>query len=392
MTLARKAKLNKRLEQQLQTLKSLSLQFVSFLIEEGFRGQTLDKIVTSFTRHQAKVISSLLGSAGLAGGAWAAVSLWTGSLGLWSGLAYGLGFLTMPVWVPVAGGVAGLTAAGGAVYGVLNLVKSRNKGRKVQSIIGFSKVLIGKDVFSDQDDRLMRRFLQDQKVKDTEIENLLRTTPETARDLALKYLSEQERYEIARYIFPLVYAEDGVISAPERRRFARICSQLQLEEGTSTNISQAYRQRLDRQWTYLQNIVRQLNFFADALVFDGQEMELLREQLEQLAQFDPRRSAPQKRRKTVDLLGKGDGHCVPLSAEDVLIEAAAMGAYALAQTAVQDSNRRTQLETAFEAFVNAQEDLSAAYKKTLIASRKKVDKLYQTTRAQVLAAGQKKKK
>ena len=120
-------------------------------------------------------------------------------------------------------------------------------------------------------------------------------------------------------------------------------------------------------------------------------MELLREQLEQLAQFDPRRSAPQKRRKTVDLLGKGDGHCVPLSADDVLIEAAAMGAYALAQTAVQDSNRRTQLETAFEAFVNAQEDLSAAYKKTLIASRKKVDKLYQTTRAQVLAAGQKKK-
>ena len=165
MTLARKAKLNKRLEQQLQTLKSLSLQFVSFLIEEGFRGQTLDKIVTSFTRHQAKVISSLLGSAGLAGGAWAAVSLWTGSLGLWSGLAYGLGFLTMPVWVPVAGGVAGLTAAGGAVYGVLNLVKSRNKGRKVQSIIGFSKVLIGKDVFEDQDDRLMRRFLKDQKVR-----------------------------------------------------------------------------------------------------------------------------------------------------------------------------------------------------------------------------------
>ena len=260
MTLARKAQLNKRLEQQLQTLKSLSVQFVSYLIEEGFKGQTLDKIVTSFTRHQAKIISGLLGSAGLAGGAWAAVSLWTGSLGLWGGLAYTLGFMTMPVWVPVAGGVAGLTAAGGAVYGVLNLVKSRNKGRKVQSIIGFSKVLIGKDVFEDQDDRLMRRFLKDQKVKDTEIESLLRTTPETARELALKYLSDQERHEIARYIFPLVYAGDGVISTTERRRFARICSQLQLEEGTSTTISQAYRQRLDQQWTYLQNLVRQLNF------------------------------------------------------------------------------------------------------------------------------------
>ena len=94
----------------------------------------------------------------------------------------------------------------------------------------------------------------------------------------------------------------------------------------------------------------------------------------------------------MDLLGNGDGHFIPLSAEDVLIEAAAMGAYALAQTAVQNSNRRTQLETAFDAFINAQEDISAAYKKTLIASRKKVDKLYQATREQVLAAGKKKKK
>ena len=176
-----------------------------------------------------------------------------------------------------------------------------------------------------------------------------------------------------------------------RRRFARICSQLQLEEGTSTTISQAYRQRLDQQWTYLQNLVRQLNFFANALVFDGQEMGLLREQLEHLAQFVPRRTAPQKCRKTVDLLGNGDGHFIPLSAEDVLVEAAAMGAYALAQTAVQDSNRRTQLETAFAAFINAQKAISAAYKKPLIASRKKVDKLYQATREQVLAAGRKKK-
>jgi hypothetical protein len=92
MALSRKAQLNKRLEQQLLALKSLSVQFVSYLIEEGFKGQALDKIVISFTRHQTKIISGLLGGAGLAGGAWAAISLWTGSLGLWSGLAYTLGF------------------------------------------------------------------------------------------------------------------------------------------------------------------------------------------------------------------------------------------------------------------------------------------------------------
>ena len=110
MTNASQSKLNKQLEQRLQALKSLSIQFVSYMIEEGFKGQKIDKIVATFTRHQTKIISGVLGGAGLAGGAWAAVSLWTGSLGAWSGLAYTLGLVSMPAWVPLAGGVAGLTA------------------------------------------------------------------------------------------------------------------------------------------------------------------------------------------------------------------------------------------------------------------------------------------
>ena len=137
----RKKQLNKRLEQGLQALKSLSVQFVSYMIEEGFKGQTLDKIVTAFTRHQTKLIGGILGSAGLAGGAWAAISLWTGSLGLWGSLGYALGLVSMPVWVPVAGGVAGLTAAGGAVYGVLNLTRSRSKVRSCRASSASAKCL-----------------------------------------------------------------------------------------------------------------------------------------------------------------------------------------------------------------------------------------------------------
>ena len=329
------------LEQRVQALKSLSVQFVSYMIEEGFKGQTLDKIVASFTRHQAKIISGVLGGAGLAGGAWAAVSLWTGSLGAWSGLAYTLGFLSMPAWVPLAGGVAGLTAAGGAVYGVLTLAKSRGKLRHVQSIVGFSKVLIGRDTFVEEDDRLMRRFLKAQDIKADRAEELLKTTPQTAKQLARKHLSKDDRAEVARYIFPLVYAGDGVISDAERRRFARICRELELEEGSAARISKEYRTRLDRQWEYLQNLVRQLNYFADFMVFDGQEMELLREQLHQLSGFDPRRTGPAKRQKTVDMLGNGDGRTAPLTEDDVLLEAGAMGAYALAQTARRSGSPRT---------------------------------------------------
>ena len=337
MTSPQKKQLNKRLEQGLQALKSLSVQFVSYMIEEGFKGQTLDKIVTAFTRHQTKLIGGILGSAGLAGGAWAAISLWTGSLGLWGSLGYALGLVSMPVWVPVAGGVAGLTAAGGAVYGVLNLARSRSKARKLQSIIGFSKVLVARDEFQEEDERVMRRFLKAQNLKKKKIQELLQTTPATAGELAHKHLSEKERMEVARYIFPLVYTGNGLISPADRRRFARVCSQLQLDKGTATVISQDYRQRLDRQWAYLHNLVHHLNYFANALIFDGQEMELLRELLDQLTKFDPRKTAAQKRENTLGMLGSGSGQSAPLNEGDVLVEAAAMGAYALAQTAIQDT-------------------------------------------------------
>ena len=377
------SKLNKQLEQRLQALKSLSIQFVSYMIEEGFKGQKLDKIVASFTRHQTKIISGVLGGAGLAGGAWAAVSLWTSSLGVWSGLAYTLGLVSMPAWVPLAGGVAGLTAAGGAVYGVLTLAKSRGKLRHVQAIVGFSKVLIGRDHFVEEDDRLMRRFLKAQEIKDDKAEDLLQTTPEAARQLARKHLSKEDRAEIARYIFPLVYAGDGLITDAERRRFIRICKELELEEGSAASISKEYRTRLDRQWVYLLNLVRHLNYFADFMVFDGQEMELLRDQLHHLSGFDPRRTGPNKRQKTVDMLGNGDGRTVPLSEEDVLLEAGAMGAYALAQTAIGDPARRVRLIEAFDALIESQRDISDAYKKTLIESREKVDKLYEATRDQL---------
>ena len=55
-------------EKGLQALQTLSVQFVSHLFEEGSKGVALDKIVTSFARNQAKIVSSILGGAGLATG------------------------------------------------------------------------------------------------------------------------------------------------------------------------------------------------------------------------------------------------------------------------------------------------------------------------------------
>lgn len=369
----------------LQALTSLSVQFVSFIIEEGFKGQTLDKIVAAFTRHQRKIISGVLGSAGIAGGAWAAVSIWAGSLGFWGSMGYTLGVISMPVWVPVVGSMAGLTAAGGAIYGVLNLARSRQQQRKLRSIIGLSKMLIGRDDLDDKDERLLRRFLTAQKVKEEKIRELLQTTPAVACQL-VGGLDGDQRLEIGRYIFPLVYFEDGVISRAISRRFRRICAQLGLADGAATAISQEYRQRLESQWAYFQNLICQLNYFANVLSFDGPEMELLREQLEQLMNFDPRKAAVVRREKMLDLLGRQTGRfATVLDENDVLSEASLMSAYALAQTAVPDLENREQLEKAFDALLEINADLSEEYRTKLVDARQEVDKLYAITRAQILA-------
>ena len=372
-------------EKGLQALQTLSVQFVSHLIEEGSKGVALDKIVTSFARNQAKIVSGILGGAGLATGAWAAISLWTSSLGLWGGVGYALGLVSMPVWVPFVGGAAGLTAAGGAIYGVLNLSKSRKQTRKVRSIIGFSKVLLDREELEPQDERVLSRFLKARNVKDREATELLSTSPDTAQQLALRYLSKEERLEIARYIFPLVYNRDGAISHTDRRRFARACNKLQLGDGDAKEISRAYRQRLDGQWDYMRQLVDLINFFAASLGFDSREMELVREQLDQLMRFDPRRTGTTKRERQLAKLGRKAPN-PPVDLQAPSAEAALMGAYAMAHTAVPAIEDRTALENAFDEIVEAQEANANTNTKSLVSTRKKVDKLYSATREQILAA------
>ncbi len=366
-------------EQTHQVLKELSVQFVSYLSEEGMRGRKLD--VSRFSRQHTKLFSGLVGGVSVAGGAWAAVSVWTGSLGLAGNLALSLGLVATPIWVPFAGGVAGLSAAGGALYGLLSVSRSRGRRRQLQSVIGFSKILLKEEEFAPHDERVMRKFLRAKKVKEGDIEKLLQTTPEAAKKIACGHLSEAQRQEIARYIFPLVYTGDGVISSAGRRRFARVCDELELEAGTSSVLSKDYRTRLDAQWSYLRTLIERLNHFVHELMFDSREMELLRQQLELLMSFDPRRSAAGKRSKTLQRLGHRARQPTDDIRDDSVDEAALMSAYAMAHTAVRDGSHRKQLARVFDLLVRQQLSLSPDFAHKLLETRRKIDRMYATTLA-----------
>ena len=255
-------------------------------------------------------------------------------MGVWGSLAFSLGLVTTPIWVPFAGGMAGLTAAGGAIYGLVSFSRSRDRRRMLRGVIGFSKVLLNDDEFQPTDERVMRKFLKAKEFKEGQILELLQTSPDEAKRLAAD-LSQPDRREIARYIFPLVYTGDGVINPVDRRRFAAICAELELEPGDALAISKDYRGRLDSQWAYLRNVALQLNYFADTLAFDGREMEALRQQVDLLIRFDPRKGAVDRRERLLSSLGgrvpEKSSHFV----QDVVGEAAIMSAYALAHTAIQ---------------------------------------------------------
>ena len=153
------------------------------------------------------------------------LTAWTGSLGVWGTVGLSLGLLSPPAWVPLAGGLAGLGAAGGAVAGALSLNRARSRRLHLRTIIGLSREMAGTQ--GAEGERLLRGFLRFRGVSGDGDRSLMSTTPEEARSAATG-LSAEDRWDVARCVFPLVYKGEGVITDSSRRRFARICEGLGL--------------------------------------------------------------------------------------------------------------------------------------------------------------------
>jgi hypothetical protein len=352
------------------SLRELTLQLVAFVLEEVRRGRGVDAAARAFSRHRRRVLGGIVGSAGAAGGSWAALTAWTGSLGIWGSVGLSLGLLSPPAWVPLAGGLAGLGAAGGAVAGALSLNRARSRRRYLRTIIGLSREMAGAE--GAEGERLLRGFLRFRGVSGEGARTLMSTSPEEARSAATG-LSAEHRWDVARCVFPLVYQGEGVITDPGRRRFARICEGLGLPTDAPRTISRDYRTRLDSQWEHLARLVTGLNYFAEAMVFDLRELESVRDLLQRLTRFDPRRRGEQLRADLLARLGQDASNWVLNSP---LEEASLVSAYALAQTALESDAERIRLGEAFDELLTSRQELSPADTRRLLDSRKRVDKIY----------------
>ena len=357
-----------------QPLRDLALRLVAFVLEEVRRGRAVDVAAQAFSRHRRRVLGGIVGSVGVAGGAWAALTAWTGSLGVWGTVGLSLGLLSPPAWVPLAGGLAGLGAAGSAVAGALSLNRARARRRHLSAIIGLSREMAGTD--GAEGERLLRGFLRFRGVSGDGARKLMATTAEQARRAAAG-LSAEDRWDVARCIFPLVYQEDGVITAAGRRRFVRVCASLGLPAEAQRTISRDYREHLDGQWSHLRRLVMGLNYFAEVMLFDLRELESVRDLLERLSRFDPRRRGEHLRADLLSRLGRDAAAWVVNSP---LEEASLVSAYALAQTALENGAERRRLSDAFDALVASREELSGEDTRRLLDSRERVDRIYHNHR------------
>ncbi|MDA0336041.1 MAG: hypothetical protein O2782_12810 [bacterium] len=344
------------------------------MLKEVRRGRAVDVAAEAFSRHRRRLLGGIVGSAGVAGGAWAALTAWTGSLGVWGTVGLSLGLLSPPAWVPLAGGLvgglAGLGAAGSAVTGALSLNRARARRRHLSAIVGLSREMAGAE--GGEGERLLRGFLRFRGVSGEGSHKLLSTTGEQARRAAAG-LSAEDRWDVARCIFPLVYQGDGVITDAGRRRFVRICESLGLPADAQRTISRDYRQHLDGQWSHLRRLVAGLNYFAEVMVFDLRELETVRDLLERLSRFDPRRRGDHLRADLLSRLGRDAGSWV---ASSPLEEASLVSAYALAQTALVNDTERRRLSDAFDQLVASSQDLSGDDARRLCSSRERVDRIY----------------
>lgn len=354
-----------------QPLRELTVQLVSFVWEEVRQGHAVDASARAFARHRQKILGGIVGGAGAAGGAWAALTAWTGSLGVWGTMGLTLGLLSPPAWIPLAGGLAGLGAAGGAVAGAVSLSKLRGRRRHLRAIIGLSRSMTGAD--GQEGERLLQGFLRFRGLSSDQAARLLSTTVEQARHAAGS-LSQDDRWDVARCIFPLVYQGEGVITDTGRRRFARVCQDLGLSQDAATTISRDYRQRLDEQWAHLRRLVQGLNYFADEMVFDLRELETVRDLLQRLSRFDPRRRGEELRADLLQRLGHEPGSW---AVDGPLEEASLVAAYAVAQTALASNSERHRLGSAFDELVNGRNELSPADARRLRDSRRRVDRIYE---------------
>lgn len=140
-------------------------------------------------KQHAGQLTAALAAAGAASGAVAGTSIWLGSLGFFGSIGYWLGLVSLPLWAPVLGGLAGVVAGAGAGYAIAAGLQSRSTLDAAKLQLHVLSVLAWADGALDEQEHAALAGLQEQLigagVKAEKVAAILQQAPRSSESFAL---------------------------------------------------------------------------------------------------------------------------------------------------------------------------------------------------------------
>ena len=175
------------------------------------------------------VLSDLVVASAAAGGAAAGVSIWASSLGFWPSIACALGLVSTPLWVPVAGGVGGLTAAVLASRYILGRVSAADRLNVVTLSYHAAHLMARADrVKTEAETDFLNNLLLGTGLNRDQIKKIEKDAPRQIENLSVpEDVVHEVRSSILVACWQLALA-DG-IDAQEERMFEKLRLQFQVD-------------------------------------------------------------------------------------------------------------------------------------------------------------------
>lgn len=119
--------------------------FIMTLIDDTRGAANPVKALTTSLKLRKIEASAVTAAIGGIGGAAGAAAIWTASLGFWGSIGYWLGIVALPLYAPIAGGLAGAIGIGGGVYALLAKLSADDRRRLATLYVHTLNVLVHAD-------------------------------------------------------------------------------------------------------------------------------------------------------------------------------------------------------------------------------------------------------
>ncbi|OQB47872.1 MAG: hypothetical protein BWY02_01963 [bacterium ADurb.Bin157] len=368
----RNSDLDKNLAAALTGVTFVTLAMVKTIVDSAVLGIPTEKAISNFLEKQFPYISAALASAGVAGGAYLGATIWVSSLGFWPSIGYSLGIVSMPLWAPVAGALAGVIAVGGGLFGVTKYLQSNRATKALSAIYGMSKMVLGRNNLTIPEDEYIKEVVSQLGMKSHEVsEEIQKTTYLEAITIANEIFSAEQKRAFIKAIFPIVYTDDGVFSELERNNLKKVVHELKFDDNIVKEIEKETFEEWEKTWVQYEDISKCAN---SILSFESENPDAfikgVSESMERLLAFDPRNESAERRNSVLKLVGAMTG---VFFAENPIIDATIVGAYALLKGSSETDADNLRIENAFDKFISHNENRIGSKKEAILRQKKVVN-------------------